>query len=110
MDGLLEVNVAGEESKFGFSPDEVFELLERFSVYKFLRIKGLMTVAPFVQNPEDNRKIFYNLRKLSVDIMSKKNDNISMNFLSMGMTGDYTIAVEEGADFIRIGTGLFGAR
>ena len=110
VDGLLEVNVAGEESKFGFSPDEVFELLERFSVYKFLRIKGLMTVAPFVQNPEDNRKIFYNLRKLSVDIMSKKNDNISMNFLSMGMTGDYTIAVEEGADFIRIGTGLFGAR
>ena len=66
-----------------------------------------MTVAPFVQNPEDNRKIFYNLRKLSVDIMSKKNDNISMNFLSMGMTGDYTIAVEEGADFIRTSTGLF---
>ena len=110
VDGLLEVNVAGEESKFGFSPSEIAELLDRFSLYRFLRIKGLMTVAPFVHNPEDNREIFNKLRNLSVDIMNKKLDNISMNFLSMGMTGDYSIAVEEGANFIRIGTGLFGAR
>ncbi|MDO4789010.1 MAG: YggS family pyridoxal phosphate-dependent enzyme [Johnsonella sp.] len=110
VEGLLQVNIAGEESKFGFPPDELMESLERLSVYRFFKIKGLMTVAPFVKNPEYNRNIFLKLRDFSVDIKRKKIDNISMDFLSMGMTEDYSVAIEEGADYIRIGTALFGAR
>lgn len=110
VEGLLQVNIAGEESKYGFSPAGLMDSLERLSVYRFFKIKGLMTIAPFVKDPEYNRNIFLKLRDFSVDIKSKKIDNISMDFLSMGMTGDYSVAIEEGADYIRIGTALFGAR
>ena len=110
VDGLLEVNVAEVESKFGFLPEELFPLLDRLRQYRNLRIRGLMTVAPIVSDPEENRDIFRRLCQLSIDIKSKNIDNVSMSVLSMGMTGDYTVAIEEGATMIRVGTGIFGKR
>ncbi len=110
MDILLEVNVAGEESKFGFSPEEVMDAVREISRIAHVHIRGLMTIAPFVSNPEDNREIFKKLYQLSVDIKSKNIDNVTMDVLSMGMTGDYEVAIEEGATMIRVGTGIFGAR
>ncbi len=107
---LLEVNVAGEESKFGVSPDEVFELAEKIAPLPGVFVKGLMTIAPYVENSEENRPYFVKLRQLSVDMMRKNIDNISMDILSMGMTGDYVTAVEEGATYVRVGTGVFGER
>lgn len=108
---LVEVNVAGEESKFGTSLQEAKELV--FSIAKLpgICVKGLMTIAPFVENGEDNRKYFQNMKQLSVDIVQKNNDNICVGqVLSMGMTGDYIVAVEEGATYVRVGTGIFGER
>lgn len=110
VEGLLEVNVAEEESKFGFLPSELWELLSRLRQYKNLRIRGLMTVAPFTTNAENNREIFQKLKEISIDTKWNTLDNISMDILSMGMTGDYSVAIEEGATMIRVGTGLFGAR
>jgi pyridoxal phosphate enzyme (YggS family) len=107
---LLEVNVAEEESKFGIKPSECEEMVRKISVLPNICIKGLMTVAPFVENPEQNRVYFRQLRQLLVDINSKKIDNVNMDVLSMGMTNDYEIAVEEGATIVRVGTGIFGAR
>ncbi|MCI1959108.1 MAG: YggS family pyridoxal phosphate-dependent enzyme [Clostridia bacterium] len=107
---LLEVNVAEEESKFGIKPSECEEMVREISVLPNICIKGLMTVAPFVENPEQNRVYFRQLRQLLVDINSKKIDNVNMDVLSMGMTNDYEIAVEEGATIVRVGTGIFGAR
>lgn len=107
---LIEVNVAGEETKFGVAPSEVEELLRQVAVLPGIVVKGLMTIAPFVDNPEDNRRYFAALKQLSVDIAKKNIDNITMNVLSMGMTGDYTVAIEEGASFVRVGTGIFGER
>ena len=78
--------------------------------FPHIRVKGLMTIAPFVENPEENRPIFAHLRKLSVDIAKKNIDNITMSILSMGMTNDYQVAIEEGATMVRVGTGIFGAR
>lgn len=110
VDILLEVNVAKEESKFGFTPEEVPEAVDTICRLPNVRIQGLMTIAPFVENPEENRPIFKKLYQLSVDIKKKNIDNVSMGVLSMGMTGDYEVAVEEGATMIRVGTGIFGAR
>ena len=107
---LLEVNVAKEESKFGFYPDELEDALSQIAKLPHLAVQGLMTIAPFVKNPEENRKHFVQLRKLFVDITMKNIDNINMDVLSMGMSGDYTIAIEEGATMVRIGTGIFGER
>ncbi len=107
---LLEVNVAGEESKFGFRPEEVLPFIEHVPSFSHLSVRGLMTIAPFVENPEENRVHFERLRKLSVDIAAKKVDNVHMGVLSMGMTNDYEVAIEEGATMVRVGTGLFGAR
>ena len=107
---LLEINIAREESKFGFLEEEVYDALEIISKLPHLRIEGLMTIAPFVENAEENRVHFKNLRKLSVDIKQKNIDNVNMCNLSMGMTGDYEIAIEEGATFVRVGTGIFGER
>ncbi len=109
-DALMEVNVAMEPTKHGFLPEADPDILERFSRYRNLRILGLMTVAPDVADPEENREIFRRLRALAVDMESKNIDNITMKYLSMGMTGDYEVAVEEGAGFVRIGTGIFGQR
>lgn len=107
---LIEVNVAGEESKFGLSPDEAEGFVCEISSFSAIRVQGLMTIAPYVDNPEENRPYFERLRKLSVDIAEKKVDNVTMSILSMGMTNDYEIAIEEGATMIRVGTGLFGVR
>lgn len=107
---LVEVNVAEEESKFGLKVDEVIPFIEKISVFEHIRVCGLMTIAPFVENPENNRPVFSNLQKLSVDIKAKNIDNVNVSILSMGMTNDYEVAIEEGATMVRVGTGIFGAR
>ncbi|MDY2652162.1 MULTISPECIES: YggS family pyridoxal phosphate-dependent enzyme [Eisenbergiella] len=107
---LIEVNVAGEESKFGVSPEDTPGLIEEISRLPAIQVRGLMTIAPFVEKAEDSRIIFNALLKLYVDISRKNIDNVHMDFLSMGMTGDYEVAVEEGATFVRVGTGIFGER
>lgn len=107
---LIEVNIANEESKFGVKAEEVEDLAIKISKLPNIVIKGLMTVAPFVENPEENREYFRKMRELLVDINSKKIDNINMTELSMGMTGDYEVAIEEGATIVRVGTGVFGKR
>ncbi|MDO5135135.1 MAG: YggS family pyridoxal phosphate-dependent enzyme [Eubacteriales bacterium] len=107
---LLEVNVAQEESKFGLRMEEVLPLVQEISHFQHMEVRGLMTIAPFVENPEENRNIFRKLKKLSVDIGAKNINNTTMNVLSMGMTGDYQVAVQEGATLVRVGTGIFGER
>lgn len=107
---LIEVNVAKEESKFGVMPEKVEELVSQISQLPHIRICGLMTIAPFVENPEENRIYFNRLRNIAVDIERKKSDNVIMSILSMGMTNDYEVAIEEGSTMVRVGTGLFGAR
>ncbi|MCC8152468.1 MAG: YggS family pyridoxal phosphate-dependent enzyme [Lachnospiraceae bacterium] len=109
-DILIEVNIAGEESKFGTSSEEAIQLVTEAAKLPNLHILGLMTIAPYVENPEDNRIYFRKIRELSVDIASKKIDNVCMRILSMGMTGDYEVAIEEGATMVRVGTGIFGER
>ena len=107
---LLEVNVAREESKFGFLEEELEEAVEKIAKLPGIRVEGLMTSAPYVEIAEENRKYFRKLVQLSVDIAGKNIDNICMNTLSMGMSGDYEVAVEEGATMVRVGTGIFGSR
>ena len=107
---LIQVNIAGEATKFGISREETLQLVTEISKLDSLRIKGLMTIAPFVSNPEDNREYFRQIRELSVDIEQKNIDNVTMSVLSMGMTGDYMVAIEEGATMVRVGTGIFGER
>lgn len=107
---LVEVNVAGEESKFGTSVREAEMLVREIAALPGISVRGLMTIAPYVEKAEDNRQYFVNLRQLSVDIKKKNIDNVCMDVLSMGMTGDYTVAVEEGATYVRVGTGIFGER
>ena len=110
MDVLVEVNMAEEESKFGIQPERVEEFLRQIAPLPHIRVRGLMTVAPFVENPEENRVYFRKMRELLVDMNQKKIDNINMDVLSMGMTGDYEVAIEEGATIVRVGTGIFGER
>ena len=107
---LIEVNVAREESKFGSTMEDTLQLVQDIALLPNVHIQGLMTVAPFVENSEENRRIFANLRQLAVDIMRKNIDNVSMNVLSMGMSGDFEVAVEEGATCVRVGTSIFGER
>lgn len=107
---LIEVNVAGEESKFGVSTEDTEDLIRAIAGLPNICIEGLMTIAPYVENPEENRPIFRSLKKLAVDIKMKNIDNVHMGVLSMGMTGDYEVAIEEGATMVRVGTGIFGER
>lgn len=107
---LIEVNVAEEESKFGLKTEETLELIKNVAKLPHIHIDGLMTIAPFVENQEENRMVFRKLRELSVDIGKKNIDNVSMSVLSMGMTNDYEVAIEEGATYVRVGTGIFGER
>lgn len=107
---LIEVNVAGEDTKYGVSVEETEELVRKIATLSNIKVKGLMTIAPFVENPEDNRIHFQALKKLLVDIKRKNIDNVDMDVLSMGMTGDYQVAIEEGATMVRVGTGIFGKR
>ncbi len=110
MPVLIEVNIAKEESKFGIMPEDAEAFVRQAGVLPNIRIEGLMTIAPFTDNPEDNRVYFRNLKKLCVDINAKNIDNVSMHNLSMGMTGDFEVAIEEGATMVRVGTGIFGER
>lgn len=110
MDILVEVNISDEESKFGIKPEDCESFIRELSKMKNINVKGLMTVAPFTENPEENRVYFKGLKDLLVDINNKKIDNINMSELSMGMTGDFEVAVEEGATIVRVGTGIFGER
>ena len=107
---LIEVNIAEEESKFGIKKDETISLVREISKLPHVAIKGLMTIAPFVDDPEDNRVYFRGIKELSVDIANENIDNVCMDGLSMGMTGDYMVAIEEGATMVRVGTGIFGER
>ena len=107
---LIEVNIAGEDSKFGVSPSECEALIRSIHTLPGIAVKGLMAVPPFVEDAEDNRQYFRALKQLSVDIMQKNIDNVCMDFLSMGMSGDYIVAIEEGANLVRVGTSIFGER
>lgn len=107
---LIEVNISNEATKFGIKKEEAINLIKEISKLSNVKVKGLMTIAPFVENSEDNREHFKNLYKLYVDIREKNLDNVSMEILSMGMTNDYEIAIEEGATMVRVGTGIFGER
>ncbi len=107
---LVEVNVANEETKFGTTCEDAKQLVQDIAKLPNICVKGLMTIAPFVENAEKNRSFFSKLKKISVDIMGENIDNITMENLSMGMTGDYEVAVSEGATCVRVGTGIFGAR
>lgn len=109
-DVLIEVNVANEETKFGISPEEVEDFIVQVSKYENICIKGLMTIAPYTENAENNRRYFRELKKLMVDLNKKNIHNVNMSVLSMGMTGDYEVAIEEGATLVRVGTGIFGHR
>ena len=107
---LIEVNVSGEESKFGVTPDELIDMIKEISVLPSVSIRGLMTVAPYVVDSEENREIFIKMKQFAVDITRKNIDNVFMECLSMGMSGDYPVAVEEGATYVRVGTSIFGER
>ena len=107
---LVEVNIAQEESKFGLTAGETANFVREIAKFPNLCVKGLMTIAPFVENPEDNRVHFRNLYNLFIDIKAGNIDNVDMCILSMGMTNDYEVAVEEGATHVRVGTGIFGVR
>ena len=107
---LVEVNIADETTKFGVSKEDAMELVRQIASLDALSIKGLMTIAPYVVDPEENRAYFRKIKELSVDIDNQNIDNVSMDILSMGMTNDYEVAIEEGATMVRVGTGIFGAR
>ncbi|MCX8131967.1 MAG: YggS family pyridoxal phosphate-dependent enzyme [Clostridia bacterium] len=110
MDILIQVNVSGEESKFGIPPEHTIDLVRKLSKFENLRVRGLMTIAPFVENPEEVRYVFKGLKKIFIDIKKENIDNIHMDFLSMGMSNDYEIAIEEGSNMVRVGTAIFGKR
>ena len=110
QDVLLEVNIGGEASKSGFSPEEIPAVLENAAKFGSVRVRGLMAIPPVCAAPEENRPFFLRMKQLFVDNGRKKYDNVSMDFLSMGMSGDYTVAVACGANLVRIGTAVFGAR
>ena len=107
---LVEVNVAGEESKFGLKPSDTLKTVKEIATLPNVRVKGLMTITPYVDDPEENRQYFVDLRDLLIDINNENIDNVHMDILSMGMTNDYMIACEEGATYVRVGTGIFGER
>ncbi len=107
---LIEVNVAKEDTKYGAMAEDTVSLVEKIALLPGISVKGLMTIAPYVENPQENRQYFVKLKQLAVDIKSKNIDNVHMDILSMGMTGDYMVAIEEGATYVRVGTGIFGER
>ncbi|MDD3795211.1 MAG: YggS family pyridoxal phosphate-dependent enzyme [Lachnospiraceae bacterium] len=110
MPVLVEVNIAREDSKFGVMQENVLDFIKEISKFPHIHVDGLMTIAPYTENPENNRKYFKELKKLYVDIKGKNIDNVTMCNLSMGMTGDFEVAIEEGATMVRVGTGIFGER
>lgn len=109
-DVLVQVNVAGEDTKFGISPETTLDFLREISRYGNIKVRGLMTIAPFADNPEDIRYVFRDLRKKFIDIKKENIDNIDMVILSMGMSNDFEVAIEEGSNMVRIGSAIFGKR
>jgi pyridoxal phosphate enzyme (YggS family) len=107
---LVEVNIADEATKFGTTVEDAMLLVEEIATLENIKVCGLMAIAPYVVDAEENRLYFRKIKQLSVDIGNKNIDNVSMQILSMGMTGDYTVAIEEGATMVRVGTGIFGER
>ena len=110
QDVLLEINIGNEDSKSGFSTKEIWQILEVLSDFPNIRVKGLMAIPPICQNSGDSRKFFQEMCNLSVDIMAKKSDNVFMEILSMGMSGDFAEAICCGSTMIRVGTAIFGPR
>ena len=110
MDVLLEINIGGEESKSGFAPEDAEKAVGEVAKLDGIRVKGLMTIPPATDLPEESRKYFREMYKLFIDIRGKNIDNSNMSVLSMGMSNDFDIAVEEGANLVRVGTSLFGRR
>ena len=110
MDILIQVNISGEESKFGIKPEDVYEILEYASKLKYVKVRGLMTILPKDDNKMNLKLHFVNIKRLSLDISEKKYDNICMDYLSMGMSGDFEEAIMEGSDMVRIGSAIFGER
>ncbi len=110
MDVLLEVNIGGEESKWGFKPDELESAVREVAALEGVRVRGLMTIPPICDSEGEIRTFFRKMHKLFIDIDSKKIDNSYMDILSMGMSDDFDIAIEEGANLVRVGTALFGKR
>jgi pyridoxal phosphate enzyme (YggS family) len=110
MDVLIEVNVAEEKTKYGIKTNEVEDFLKEVSNFKYIKVKGLMTIAPKVPDPEEVRPVFRELKKIFIDISRKNIDNIDMVYLSMGMSNDFKVAIEEGSNIVRIGTSIFGKR
>ncbi|RKD27854.1 hypothetical protein SAMN02745883_00233 [Caminicella sporogenes DSM 14501] len=113
IDVLIQINVANEESKFGIHPDDVYEFIDEMVRFKYIKVKGLMTIAPYAENPEEVRKYFKEMKSIFEQVNMKyceNYENIEMKYLSMGMTNDYLVAIEEGANIVRIGTGIFGKR
>ena len=107
---LLEINIGAEESKSGFSQEEIWQTVEKMADFPHCRLRGLMAIPPISLHPGDNRRYFAEMRNLFVDISEKKYDNVDMECLSMGMSGDYADAIAEGATMIRVGTAIFGPR
>ncbi len=110
MDVLCEVNMAGEDTKFGLTPEEAPDFVRSIAGFEHLRVRGLMTIAPYTEDPESNRQYFSDLRKMLDQLKSENIPGTQLDTLSMGMTGDYEVAIEEGATFVRVGTGIFGER
>ena len=110
QDILLEVNIGAEENKSGFAPDELANALDEIAQFSSVRVLGLMAIPPICEISENNRVYFKRMKQLFIDIGQKKYDNVTMLHLSMGMSADYEVAVEEGANLVRVGTGIFGAR
>jgi hypothetical protein len=110
MDVLVEVNVSGEISKYGIAPKDVLDFIKKVSVFPNIKIKGLMTIAPNVQNPEDTRVVFKEIYKIFLDIRKENINNIDINYISAGMSNDFEVAIEEGANIVRVGTSIFGKR
>ena len=110
MDVLVEINIGGEESKSGIDPENAYEFIKKASEYANIRIKGLMAIPPVCNTPKEAEKFFNKIREIFIDIREKKVDNVSMDILSMGMSGDYKEAIKCGSTMVRIGSAIFGAR
>ncbi len=110
IDVLIQVNIGREKTKYGIDPDDTESFIEEVALFPNIKVKGLMAIAPFKPNPEEVRPYFQHLSSIFKNIKQKFINNVDMNFLSMGMSNDFEVAIEEGANMVRIGTGIFGSR
>lgn len=110
MNILIQVNISGEESKFGISPDQLHDMLIHAGELKYVKVCGLMTILPKIDTDVSLRLHFVNIKHIFLDTLNKTYDNVDMKYMSMGMSGDYEIAIEEGSNMVRIGRAIFGER